>query len=198
MPAAVPRGGRSRDRMEIMEHEGVDASAMGGDAWQGWMRAWNELPEIVAPFGLLPQQLVVALVQGAHERVVRNEQTGEQEPILRADDLARLAATCRYFRSFIEELAQDCIRAREIPPPRDSSSASRIRTLYWVLVEQVSECETGHFAFRTFRRCETGHFAVSQVRNRTLRRFRPRTLRRQTLSESVWRRGVHSPHMKGH
>jgi hypothetical protein len=113
MPAAVPRGGRSRDRMEIMEHEGVDASAMGGDARQGWMRARNELPEIAAPFGLLPQQLVAALVQGAHERVVRNEQTGELEPILRADDLARLAATCRYFRSFIEELAQDCIRARE-------------------------------------------------------------------------------------
>ena len=49
--------------------------------------------------------------------------------------------------------------------------------------------EIGHFAFRTFRRCETGHFAVSQGAKPDTPQFRTRTLRRQTLSESVWRRG---------
>ena len=39
-------------------------------------------------------------------------------------------------------------------------------------------------------RCETGHFAVSQDAKPDTPQFRTRTLRRQTLSESVWRRSV--------
>ena len=66
-------------------------------------------------------------------------------------------------------------------------SQVRNRTLR---ISHISKCETGHFAFRIFRRCETGHFTVSQGSKPDTPQFRTRTLHRQTLSESVWRRNV--------
>ena len=89
------------------------------------------------------------------------------------------------------EDARACAHARCVrnaQAPEQSESYIRRCETGHVAFRIFRKFEIGHFAFRTFRRCETGHFAVSQGAKPDTPQFRTRTLRRQTLSESVWRR----------
>ena len=107
---------------------------------------------------------------------------------VRAHVRGRARALARMCEDARARAHERCMRNTQAPE-QSESYIRRCETGH-VAFRIVRKFEIGHFAFRTFRRCETGHFAVSQGAKPDTPQFRTRTLRRQTLSESVWRRNT--------
>ena len=101
-------------------------------------------------------------------------------------------------RNFAREISRDLMNSSFLNPEAGATIVGANRWLIAFRISRFAKPDVSHFAFR-----ETGHFAFRISRNRTFRisRFaKPDTLwvlvdqvsdcpRRQTLSESVWRRG---------